>query len=526
MRLPARPTTLLAALVAFGAGLTAVAGPASADELTCFGQTVTIVGTGDSDVIDLTGNPGQVVATLGGDDTVVGSSGDDVVCLGDGADRLEGNGGDDRADGGDGKDAMFGGDGTDTLFGGPGNDTLGGGSGNDTLAGDPGNDSLVGGKGNDVLDGGDGADTLIGGGGADVLTGGADDDVIKGKGGPDTGNGGSGADILRGGGGSDHLSGGADDDLVKGGKGNDRLNGGDASTSNAGSGDDRLFGNAGYDRLWSNWSSRDQDPDGSLDGGPDFDFCVNGASQSGCERQETYSERTDDPLANEWYPLVDEVFSRWGLDEEACDTHRNAAGEDVEFCVPDQRANAVAILMCESGGWPFSQNGSSGTAGLFQHHPVYWQGRVNHLVESYGSAGLNFEPDFPIDADPFDPEWNLAVAAMLVYEARETLLLHDTPGNAGYPHLGGIAGVRYPEFNYDFYRQHFYDNYDPSVGGATHTTAGGYSNYGEGPQPWGQWVSCGAVSSVWEQGQGLYDPAWRSPWAKDPAPSWWPTPPR
>jgi len=432
MRSLTRPTALFVLVTLAGAALAAVAGPAAAGDATCFGRSVTLLGTDEADIIDLTATPGQVVAALGGDDQVIGSDGDDVVCLGDGDDRFAGNGGEDQTDGGPGGD---------TIKGGPGNDHLNGGSGNDK---------------------------------------------------------------------------------VKGGRGNDRLNGGDATTGNDQSGADRIYGNAGYDRLWSNWSSADHDPDGLLRGGTGYDYCANGARQKGCERNRTYAVRTEDPVANEWYPLVDEVFSRWGLDQEACATHRNAAGEDVEFCIPDQRANAVAVLMCESVGWPFSQNGASGTAGLFQHHPLYWRGRVQHLVVNYAAI----EPGFPADADPFDPEWNMAIAAMLVYEARETILLRDTPGNAGHQFLGGIAGIEYPEFNYSFYSEHYYDNYDPGTGGPTHMTSGGYSNYGEGPQPWGQWVSCAASPSVWEQGQGLYDPAWVSPWAQNPAPEWWPIPPR
>jgi len=435
MRALRRPTTLCAlTLLVSGAVVAVHAGTALADAATCSGHAVTIAGTDGDDTIDLTGNPGQVVAALGGNDEVLGSDGADVVCLGDGNDRFGGRGGDDEAEGG------------------------------------------------------------------------------------------PGGDVLKGGPGRDHLNGGSGDDRVQGGGGNDQLNGGDATTSNAESGDDEIFGKAGYDRLWSNWSSADHDADGSLRGGRGYDYCVNGASQRGCERDHTYAVSTGDPTANEWYPLIDEVFARWGLDQESCATHPDANGVDVEFCIPDQRANAVEILMCESGGWPFAQNGTSGTAGLFQHHPLYWQGRVDHLLEFYSAI----ESDFPADADSFDPEWNTVITAMLVYEARETILLRDPA--PGYPYTM-VAGPYYPTFNYQLYADHYYDNYDPDVGGPTHITRGGYSNGGEGPQPWGPWVSCAAPTSVWPAGQDLYDPGWVNPWDgtvpghENPAPDWWPVPP-
>ena len=489
MRLRPRPITLLTVTALTTSILTAVAGPAIADDATCFGQAATITGTDGDDVIDLTGTPGQVVVTYAGNDEVIGSAGDDVVCLGDGADRFEGNAGSDSADGGAGKDTLIGGDGNDMLEGGPDGDRLSGGSGDDTLSGGEGRDTLIGGSGNDTIGGG-----------------------------PD-------ADRLKGGSGDDALSGGADDDRVKGGRGNDRLNGGDATTPNAASGDDAVYGGGGYDRLWSNWSSGDNDPDGALDGGPGYDYCVNGATRTACERDHTYAVATGDKTQNEWYPLVDEVFTRWGLDTRVCAKHKDANGVKQRLCIGDQRANAVAVLMCESAGWPFAQNGTSGTAGLFQNHPLYWQGRVNHLIATYGSGSTNaevaFEPGFPPDADPFDPEWNVVMAAMLVYEARQTILLLDPAPDYPYQTVGG---VNYPSFNYDAYAAHYYDRYDGG-NGPTEILYGGYPNGGEGPQPWGAWVSCGAYDTVWAQGQNLYDPGWVSPWDTAVQPDWWPTPP-
>lgn len=453
MRARPRPITIPLALFVLAASLV-VASPALA-AATCFGRAVTIEGGDGDDVIDLTGNPGQVVATFGGDDLVIGSSGSDTVCLGNGADVFRGKGGADEADGGDGDDRLLGGGSDDRLFGGGGND------------------------------------------------------LIKGHGGDDELEGGSGNDVLRGSSGADHISGGPGNDLVKGGSGPDRLNGGDATTSNASSGDDRVNGNRGSDRLWSNWSPGDFDPDGTLNGGAGYDYCVNGAAQSACERDHRNALDTADPLANEWYSLVDEVFARWGLDEEDCET---PAGE-AEFCVGDQRANAVRVLMCESNGWPFAEN-AAGPAGLFQHHMYYWQGRVDYLLEHY--SGI--EPGFSADSDPFDPESSVVMTAMLVYESKAKLLGWE-------PYPGAGVSSEYPQFDFDTYAAHYYDRYDPGSGGPTQIIYGGYPNVGEGPNPWGHWISCGAYDTVWASGQNLYDPGWIHPWDHSPLPGWWPTPP-
>ncbi len=484
-----RPITALVAAALVAASLAAFAGPAAAATPTCFGKPATIVGTADADVIDLTGNPGQVVVTGAGDDEVTGSDGKDIVCLG---------------------------------------------SGDDLFIGKDGNDKVSAGKGNDTIDGGPGNDT------------------VKGKRGDDEIQGGPGDDDLRGGIGQDHVSGGEGDDVVKGGTGNDRLNGGDATTSVGTSGDDHIKGGKGYDRLWSNYNYGDVDPDGHLNGGPDYDYCGSGAVQRHCERDHYSSPDAStfhndpenfDPTANEWYPMIDDIFTAWGLDQEECATHPDAAGDDVELCIGDQRANAVKVLMCESNGWPFAQNGTSGTAGLFQNHPLYWPDRVTHLVDTYGSGNtgypeVQFAPLFPSNADPFDPEWNAVVAAMLVYETRQTLLLQDPAPNYSYRYVGGWY---YPTFNFDNYQKHYYDRYNPDEdppGTPTEIIYGGYANGGEGPEPWGQWVSCGAMTTVWAQGQGLYDPGWLSPWefagefSKTPEddpphvlPEWWPVPP-
>jgi len=70
---------------------------------------------------------------------------------------------------------------------------------------------------------------------------------------------------------------------------------------------------------------------------------------------------------------------------------------------PELVDEALAIIACESLGDPEIVNPLSGTAGLFQHHPLYWTDRA-------AAAG------FP-GASPDDPEANTAAAAWLVAES-------------------------------------------------------------------------------------------------------------
>jgi Ca2+-binding RTX toxin-like protein len=118
---------------------------------TCFGQTATIVGTANGDVL----------AGTAGNDVIVGLGGND---------RIDGGGGDDRICGGDGDDVINGGAGNDQISGGNGNDRIEGGDGNDTVQGDEGNDILSGGPGNDTQTGGNGNDVCSGGAGTNALT--------------------------------------------------------------------------------------------------------------------------------------------------------------------------------------------------------------------------------------------------------------------------------------------------------------------------------------------------------------------
>ena len=119
-------------------------------------DNVFIEGTNGEDVIELSGNAGQV--------TEVGLAAQITVKNLDTIDNLtvDALGGDDVIQA---SALSFG----HTQNGGSGNDVLIGGSGNDTLNGGPGDDVLIGGPGDDVLIGGPGADVLNGAPGNDIL---------------------------------------------------------------------------------------------------------------------------------------------------------------------------------------------------------------------------------------------------------------------------------------------------------------------------------------------------------------------
>jgi Ca2+-binding RTX toxin-like protein len=69
----------------------------------CGRKTATIVGTTGED--DIVGSRfADVIATLGGPDTVKGGAGSDVICGGAGRDEINGGAGNDRCDGGPGRD--------------------------------------------------------------------------------------------------------------------------------------------------------------------------------------------------------------------------------------------------------------------------------------------------------------------------------------------------------------------------------------------------------------------------------------
>ena len=133
---------------------------------------ISIEGLEGSEFADVlsSGNNGDTLSGLGGNDKLNGGNGDDT---------LEGGAGTDTLDGGNHNDTLSGGDGDDTLSGGNHDDVLNGGNGSDTLSGDNHEDTPVnGGAGNDVLNGGNHNDTLNGGAGNDVMTGGNHNDVF------------------------------------------------------------------------------------------------------------------------------------------------------------------------------------------------------------------------------------------------------------------------------------------------------------------------------------------------------------
>lgn len=151
---------------------------------------------------------------------------------------------------------------------------------------------------------------------------------------------------------------------------------------------------------------------------------IYGLSGDGVVTQETL-DKLDElvPLANsafsygydpdagpdQWRDLITEVFSEIGLDQEKCGT-----GDRSDDCIGPQIDNAVTIMVCESNGIPMAVNWTSGTTGLFQHHPDFWAARVDRARALF--------PTLPTDATFYNPEHNIMVAALLVHESRDALI--------------------------------------------------------------------------------------------------------
>lgn len=110
----------------------------------------------------------------------------------------------------------------------------------------------------------------------------------------------------------------------------------------------------------------------------------------------------------QWRPLVTAIFARWGLTQQKCGPNG---------CLGPHVDDALTIMWCESRGVPFAVNPSSGTTGLFQHRPIYWPDRVGRVRNHAESGGV-----FPVDATPYNPAHNIEVAALLIWESRETLI--------------------------------------------------------------------------------------------------------
>lgn len=248
-------------------------------------------------------------AIEGGDgiDILGASDGPSVVTGGDDDDTIEGRNGDDQISGGSGDDEITGGVGSDIVTGDSGNDVirgytfpetneigivtkfrggevnkLAGGTGNDTLEGDNGPDQISGGAGNDKLHGGGDADSLSGDAGNDTLEEGdtAGEATAEQVGGPiagDTVRGGAGKDTAtyctrrgttplnisldgkrndgrageRDNIGSDvenALGGGESSDTIKGNSRGNVLSG-DCITSVSKSGNNKIYGLGGDDRV-------------------------------------------------------------------------------------------------------------------------------------------------------------------------------------------------------------------------------------------------------------------------------------
>ena len=204
--------------------------------------------------------PSAIVASLGDrEDSWFDWDGDSVIDAGAGDDNpIEGNSGD---------DVILGAGGSDNLMGGPGDDMVDGGPGNDWLEGvgvegenvTHGSDVYVGGGGRDALNYGARGDDLTvspdgvaddGGAGegdeiaADVTTifAGSGNDRMLGNAGPNTFHGGTGDDEIVGAAGDDELSGGDGADTITGDEGQDVLGGQDGA--------DVVTGGPDVDRFW------------------------------------------------------------------------------------------------------------------------------------------------------------------------------------------------------------------------------------------------------------------------------------
>lgn len=245
-----------------------------------------IVGTDDDDLIaGLKGN--DTICGLKGQDTIDGNAGNDWIQGNQDADTINGGDGDDFIRGGKDADDIKGGAGNDEIYGDRGHDTINGGGGDDVMYGGNGNDTITGAAGDDTIYGEGGNDTLLGGGDNDHIEGGSGDDFLNGQEGDDFLQGNQGDDVMRGGAGNDtmrggkdndEMEGGADNDFVCGDRGNDTLYGNQGDDVLCGKdGDDTLFGGPGDDKL-SGGNGFD-----TLNGQADYDFCVEGESDSNCE---------------------------------------------------------------------------------------------------------------------------------------------------------------------------------------------------------------------------------------------------
>ncbi len=241
---------------------------------------ISIQGTADANVIDITNAPKSIVNAGAGWDMIYSGAGDDTIDGGDGdfdsvhyihatsgvSVYLEYQGRD--VGGGLGADYLTN---IEVLVGSDHGDRLVGDETDNFLNGDGGDDTLKGKEGDDYFEGKHGADLIWGGEGADSLYGGADADSLLGGSGSDTLEGQSGDDFLYGGRDNDTLYGGYGDDRLRGNRNNDELNGGDGQDTLFGGGqNDTLYGSGDSDRLYG------ENGNDVLNGGAGDDFLRGG----------------------------------------------------------------------------------------------------------------------------------------------------------------------------------------------------------------------------------------------------------
>lgn len=145
-------------------------------------QSITILGNGGDDMINVWSSLPTSVAGMQGNDWIATGDGDDTINGGPGKDTIMSNGGNDVVygessfpfsieagisyrdviNGGNGDDKIYGGPGEDTIMGGAGNDVIDGGdadSGGNILYGNDGDDTFASKNRDDSVDGGNGYDT-------------------------------------------------------------------------------------------------------------------------------------------------------------------------------------------------------------------------------------------------------------------------------------------------------------------------------------------------------------------------------
>ena len=128
-----------------------------------------------------------------------------------------------------------------------------------------------------------------------------------------------------------------------------------------------------------------------LRGGKHFDTCNSGTQRIACENKRGLRPGApwNAEAAEEWRPLITEVFTEWDLEDEI--------------------ERAIAITACESLADPMiTTPAGSGFywIGLFQHTDRYWDARADRA----GIPGTS----------PYDPWANATVAALLVRESTDS----------------------------------------------------------------------------------------------------------